>query len=121
MVNLQDLTKPNYQNCEANLHTVEVEATPLHTVPSFESSTEYNFPLLPESQMDFPLFPVCQDLVPEPFDPNFIDMFEQKKVATRLPSLGLDGNCRSTSSNCFKDFPTEIFEYFEHIPTSPEQ
>jgi hypothetical protein len=123
MINLPDLTKPNYQNLESELNgIIEFEATPLHTVPSFESSSANNFPLLPESQMDFPLFPECQDLVQDPFDPNFMDMFEQKKCSesvwskkngTRLPSLGLEGNSQSTSSNCFfQDIPTEIFEYF---------
>ncbi|KAJ1409704.1 SANT/Myb domain [Sesbania bispinosa] len=131
MINLPDLTKPNYQNLESDLNAVKVEATPLHMVPSFESSSGYNFPLLPESQMDFPLFPECQDLVPEPFGLNFIDMLEQKKgsecvwgekFGTRSTTLGLEGNSQSTSSNClFKDFPTEIFEYFEHVPTSSEQ
>ncbi|TKY68211.1 Transcription factor GAMYB [Spatholobus suberectus] len=132
MVNLPDLIKPNYQHFESDhLSAVEVEATPLHTVPSFESSSGYNFPLVPEPLMDFPLFPECQDLVPEPFDPSFIDGFEEKKcsecvcsqkLGTRLPSLGLEGNSQSTSSyGLFNDFPTEIFEYFEHIPTSSEQ
>lgn len=136
MVNLPDLTKPNHQNLGTDLNAlIKVEATPLHTVPSFESSSGYNFPLLPESQMDFPLFPECHhDLVPEPLvDPNFIDMFEQKKCAeyvwshqelgsTMLPTLGGEGNRQSTSSNCFfKDFPTDIFEYFEHNPISSEQ
>lgn len=126
MINLPDLTKPNYQN---DLNAVEVEATPLHTVPSFESTSGYNFPLA-ESQMDYPLFPECQDLVQEPIDPNFTDIFEEKKCLenvwsqkfeTKLPTLGLEGNSQSTSSNClFKDFPTDIFDYFEHIPTSSE-
>ncbi|XP_004506466.1 transcription factor DUO1-like [Cicer arietinum] len=127
MINLSDLTKSNYQNIENDLNTVEVEVTPLHTVPSFESSSGYNFPLLPESQMDFSLFPECQNLVQEPFDSNFMDMFEQEKCSdcvwsqkleTKLPTLGLEGNSQSTNSNCFfKDFPTEIFEYFEDIST----
>ncbi|KAL2326532.1 hypothetical protein Fmac_025590 [Flemingia macrophylla] len=132
MINLPDLIKPNYQYWESDsLSAVEVEATPLHTVPSFESSSGYNFPLLPESIMDFPPFPECQDLVQEPVDPNFIDEFEQKKCTegvcsqehgTMLPTLGLEGNSQSTSSNdLFKDFPSEIFEYFEQIPTSSSQ
>ncbi|RDX86809.1 putative transcription factor MYB58, partial [Mucuna pruriens] len=133
MINLPDLIKPNYQHWESDpLSAVEVDATPLHTVPSFESSSGYNFPPLPEPLMDFPLFPECQDLVPEPFDPNFIDGFEQKKcseclcssqkLGTSMPSLGLEGDSQSTSSNVlFKDFPSEIFEYFEHIPTSSQQ
>nr|QSD99738.1 MYB family transcription factor [Melilotus albus] len=115
MINIPDLTKPNFKFLESELNAVEIEATPLHTVP-------YNFPLLPESHMDFPLFPECQDLVQEPFDPNLMDMFEQKKgsesvwskkIGTRLPSLELEGNSQSTSSKCFfQDIPTEIFEYF---------
>ena len=136
MINLQDLIKPNYQQLENDyLSAVEVEATPLHTVPSFESSLGYNFPLLPEPDplMDCPLFPECQDLVPEPFDPNFVYGFEEKKclqcacsssqkLGTRLPTFGLEGNSQSASSNgFFKDFPSEIFEYFEHIPTSSDQ
>ncbi|CAJ2655455.1 unnamed protein product [Trifolium pratense] len=123
MINLPDLTKPNYQDLKNELNAVEVEeATPLHTVPSFESSSGYNFPLPPESQMDFPLFPECQDIVQEPFYPNFMDMFEQKKcsesvwsqkIGTKLPSFGLEGTSQSASSSCsFKDIPTEIFEYF---------
>nr|KYP50052.1 Transcription factor GAMYB [Cajanus cajan] len=133
MINLPDLIKPNYQYLESDpLSAVEVEvdATPLHTVPSFESSSGYNFPLLPEPLMDYPLFPECHDLVPEPFDPNFIDEFEQKKCSegvcsqeleTMLPTLGFEGNSQSTSSNgLFKDFSSEIFEYFEQIPTSSE-
>jgi hypothetical protein len=123
MINLPDLTKPNFQDLKSELNAVELEeVTPLHTVPSFESSSGYNFPLPSDSQMDFPLFPECQDLVQEPFDPNFMDMFEQKKcsesmwsqkIGTRLPSLGLEGTSQSGSSNCsFKDIPTEIFEYF---------
>ncbi|KAH1231462.1 putative transcription factor MYB58 [Glycine soja] len=136
MINLQDLIKPNYQQLENDyLSAVEVDATPLHTVPSFESSSGYNFPLLPEPEplLDFPLFPECQDLVPEPFDPNFVYGFEEKKclqcacsssqkLGTRLPTFGLEGNSQSASSNgFFKDFPSEIFEYFEHIPTSSDQ
>lgn len=131
MINLPDLIKPNYQHLESYpLSAVQVEATPLHTVPPFESSSEYNLPLS-ESLVDFPLFPECQDLVPEPFDPNFIEGFEEKKysefvcsqkLGNRLPTLGWEGSSQSTSSNSlFKDFPTEIFEYFEHIPTSSEQ
>ncbi|XP_061367431.1 transcription factor DUO1-like [Gastrolobium bilobum] len=131
MVNLPDLTKSNYQSLESDLNAVKVEATPLHMVTPFESSSGYNFPLLPEPQMDFPLFPECHDLVPEHYDTNLIGMFEQKKcseclygqkLGTRLPTLGLEGNSQSTSSNgFFKDFPTDIFEYFEHIPSSSEQ
>ncbi|XP_027910302.1 probable transcription factor MYB58 [Vigna unguiculata] len=132
MINLQDLIKPNYEQMENDYFSgVEVDATPLHTVPSFESSSGYNFPLLPEPLIDFPLFPECQDLVPETFDPNFIDGFDQKKfsecvcsqkLGTGLPTLGLEENSQITTSNVlFKDFPSEIFEYFEHIPTSTEQ
>jgi len=122
MVNLPDLTKPNYQNSESELSAVEVEATPLHTVPSFESSSGYNFPIHPESQMNFPLFPECQDLDQEPYDPNFMDIFEQRKCSeyvwsqkleTQLPTFGLEENSLTTSSNCFfKDIPTEVFGYF---------
>ncbi|KAK7313937.1 hypothetical protein VNO77_39144 [Canavalia gladiata] len=120
MVNLPDLIRPNYQHVK-NDHLIVVEATPLHTVPSFESSTGYNFPLFPEPQMDFTLFPECQELVPEPLDPNFIDGLGEKKCS-ELPTLGLEGNSQSASSNgLFKDFPSEIFEYFEHIPTSSDQ
>lgn len=125
MVNLPDLTKPNYQNFEGDLNAVEVnEVTPLHMVPSFESSTEYSFPPLPEPQMDFPLFP-------EPSDPNLFGVLENKKcseyacsqkLGTELPALGLEGSSQSKSPNgFFEDIPTEIFEYFEHIPISPEQ
>lgn len=115
MVNLPDLTKPNYQNMESDINGIEFEATPLHTVPSFESSSAYNFPLLPEPHMDFPPFPECHDLVQEPFDPSFMDMFEQKKCSDSVWSqkLGLEENSQSTSSNClFKDISNEIFEYF---------
>ncbi|XP_058762068.1 transcription factor DUO1-like [Vicia villosa] len=122
MVNLPDLTKPNYQNMESDINGIEFEATPLHTVPSFESSSAaYNFPLHPEPHMDFPLLPECQDLVQEPFDPNFMDMFEQKKdsdcvwsqkLGTRLPTLGTEGNSQSSSNCLFQDFSTEFFEYF---------
>ncbi|KAK7405447.1 hypothetical protein VNO78_06748 [Psophocarpus tetragonolobus] len=133
MINLPDLIKPNYQQMEINdyLSAVEVEATTLHTVPSFESSSGYNFPLLPDPLVDFPLFPECKDLVPEPFDPNFIDGFEQKncsecvcnqKLENRLPTLGLEGHSQSTSSSgLFNDFPNDIFEYLDHIPASSEE
>ncbi|CAJ1978191.1 unnamed protein product [Sphenostylis stenocarpa] len=126
MINLPDLIKPNYQEIENDyLSAVEVEATPLHAVPSFESSSGYHFPLLPEPLIDFPLFPQCQDLVAESFDPNFIVEFEEKKcseLGTGLPTLGFEGNSQITSSNgLFKDFSNEIFEYFEHVPTSTQQ
>jgi len=133
MINLPDLIKPNYQQLENDYFSaVEVEATSLHTVPSFESSSGYNFPLLPEPLIDFPVFPEYQDLVPESFDPNFIDGFEEKKCSEcvcsqklgtgSVPTLGLEENSQITTSNgFFKDFPNEIFEYFEHNPTSTEQ
>ncbi|XP_017407734.1 probable transcription factor MYB58 [Vigna angularis] len=132
MINLQDLVKPNYEQMENDyLSAVEVEATHLHTVPSFESSSGNNFPLLPEPLIDFPLFPECQDLLPETFDPNFIDGFDEKKcsecvcsqkLGTGLPTLGLEENYQITTSKVlFKDFPSEIFEYFEQIPTSTKQ
>ncbi|XP_014491051.2 transcription factor DUO1 [Vigna radiata var. radiata] len=57
------------------MNAVEVEATRLHTIPSFESSLGYNFPLLPEPLIDFPVFPEYRDLVLETFDLNFIDGF----------------------------------------------
>lgn len=115
MVNLPDLTKPNYQNMESDIDGIEFEATPLHTVPSFESSSAvYNFPQLPEPHMDYPLFPECQDLVQEPFDPNFMDMFEQKKCSDCVwnQKLGIEGNSQSSSNCLFQDFSTEFFEYF---------
>ncbi|KAK7310197.1 hypothetical protein RJT34_07542 [Clitoria ternatea] len=79
MVNLPDLIKPNYPHLESDhLGAVKVEATPLQTVPSVESSG-YNFPLLPEPVMDFPLFPECHDFIPEPLDPCFSYEFDQQK------------------------------------------
>ncbi|KAK7283834.1 hypothetical protein RIF29_13581 [Crotalaria pallida] len=130
MIHLTDLTKPNYQNqnLESDLNAMEVKATPFHMVPSFISSSGYNLPQLPEPQMDFPLFPGCQDIIaPEPFDPNFIDIFEQKncnqKLVTRLPTLGIEGSCQSTAipNGFFEEFPTEMLEYFEHVPPSSDQ
>ncbi|KAK7317274.1 hypothetical protein RJT34_01356 [Clitoria ternatea] len=59
MVNLPDLIKPNHQHLDSDLMSA-VEAIPLQTVPSFESSSGYNFPLLHEPQLDFPLFPRVQ-------------------------------------------------------------
>ncbi|MED6110930.1 hypothetical protein PIB30_047605 [Stylosanthes scabra] len=129
MVNLPDLTKPNYQNLESDLNTCSqvVEATPLHLVPSFESSTtEYTFPQIPnEPQMEFPLFPEPVD------DPYFFDVLEQKKCSEEYvcshqnkigTTLGLDGKPQSESAKClFEDIPTEIFEYFDHTPTSSDQ
>ncbi|KAE9617292.1 hypothetical protein Lal_00034364 [Lupinus albus] len=135
MVHLPDLTKPNYQNhyLDSDLNAMEVKDTPFDMVPatSFASSSGYNFPQLPEPQMDYPLFPGCHDLAPVPFDPNFIDIFELKscpesvcsqKLVTRLPTLGIEGSCQNTiPSGFFEEFPTEMLECFEHLPTSSEQ
>ncbi|KAF1885197.1 hypothetical protein Lal_00029086, partial [Lupinus albus] len=135
MVHLPDLTKPNYQNqyLENDLNAMDVKATSFHMVPepSFASSSGYNCHQIPEPQMDFTLFPGCHDLAPEPFDPNFIDIFEVKncsecvsnqKFVTKLPTLGLEGSCQNTIPNgFFEEFPTEMLDYFEHVPTSAEQ
>ncbi|QHO32206.1 Myb transcription factor [Arachis hypogaea] len=121
MVNLPDLTKPNHQNLESDINTSSqaFEATPLHVVPSFESSTtEYTFPQIPnEPQLEFPVFPEPID------DPYFFDMLEQKSVQNKIgTTVGLDGKPQNESAKCFfEDIPTEIFEYFDHTPTSSDQ
>lgn len=137
MVALPDLVRSNLQICVPSLPMLE--PTPIHMVPPFESSSNNPFPQLPEPQQDISLMPECHDLTLDHCDPNFLDMFKQPetlgtehglKFMTSMPPLGLKcntqnakqgGNANPSSPDCsFDDFPIEMFDFLEPLPSSSE-
>ncbi|XVF08505.1 hypothetical protein REPUB_Repub07fG0009000 [Reevesia pubescens] len=131
MVPLPDLIKPDLLNLD----------TGLQMIPSIEPSVNY-LVSLQELQLDLPILPECQDLAPEPIDFNFVGMFKHQEASeaenkpkpkplTRFPSAGINsnaqigkkedgGNPATPPDSFFDEFPTDMFDYLEPLPSSSE-
>ncbi|XWS36978.1 hypothetical protein CRYUN_Cryun19dG0003800 [Craigia yunnanensis] len=137
MVSLPDLIKPNLLNLETDLPILDIG--PFQMIPSLEPSVNYPVSLQPQLQLDLPILPECQDLAPEPFDLNFVGMFKHQeafgseskpKSLTRFSSAGIKGNAQigkeedrgnpANPDSFFDEFPTDMFDYLEPLPSSSE-
>ncbi|KAH7537817.1 hypothetical protein FEM48_Zijuj03G0133500 [Ziziphus jujuba var. spinosa] len=135
MVPLPDLEKPNLINLETDLHILE--GTPIQRVASIDSSPYCPLSQPSQSQLDSSVLPQNQEINLEPTGSNLFDMFEQQEAPpesesgqeffNRLPSLGFMGKTptglvESTSTetlnNFFEDFPPEMIDYLEALPSS---
>ncbi|KAF8380544.1 hypothetical protein HHK36_028031 [Tetracentron sinense] len=134
MVPLPDLVNPNLFNLETNLP--QLEFIPIEKKPFIEPPQQFSFP---HPQLDFPLLPESQDSVTVLGDPNFLDVFGRRDASepeggpqfpVRLPFFGLEGigqngrrrDCDNpaTPDSFFDDFPTDMFDYLEPLPSSSE-
>lgn len=141
MVPLPDLIKPDVLNLETSLSILDM--APIQMIPTIEPCVCVNYPaasLLSQPQLDLPIFPECQDLAPESIDFNFVSMFKNKEASgseskptslTRPPSSGINGNAHfgkkedrgnhtTISDSFFDEFPTDMFDHLEPLPTSTE-
>ncbi|GLT83965.1 hypothetical protein SLE2022_022260 [Rubroshorea leprosula] len=137
MVPLPDLIKPEMLSMEIEFPILD--AAPIQMFPSTESSLDYPLSHLPQPQLNFPVLPLppFEDLAPKPSDHGFQDMFEhqegsksknEQKLLTKLPSVGMEGNAQvakkedrgnpETPDSFFDEFPTDIFDYLEPLPSS---
>ncbi|GKV33868.1 hypothetical protein SLEP1_g42316 [Rubroshorea leprosula] len=137
MVPLPDLIKPEMLSMEIEFPILD--AAPIQMFPSTESSLDYPLSHLPQPQLDFPVLPLppFEGLAPKPSDHGFQDMFEhqegsksknEQKLLTKLPSVGMEGNAQvakkedrgnpETPDSFFDEFPTDIFDYLEPLPSS---
>ncbi|GMI75659.1 hypothetical protein HRI_001235200 [Hibiscus trionum] len=111
MVSLPDLIKPDLLNLETGLPVLDIE--PIRMIP-----------------LDLPILPECQDLALESFDYNCVGMFNNQseskpKSLTKIPSAGshaeLGNKENDAAPDCFFDeFPTDMFDYLEPLPSSLE-
>ncbi|KAF5205687.1 Transcription factor duo1 [Thalictrum thalictroides] len=136
MVPLPDLMKPGLLSLETNLP--QLEFTPTEKKPCIESQPQFSFQL-PHPTLDLPLLPENQDLVPGLGDSNLMDMFGHQETpgpdrgshySVNAPFIGLRGSSRNggkgdcdnpaTPDSFFDDFPTDMFDYIESLPSSSE-
>lgn len=135
MVSLPDLVKPNLLNSETDLNMLE--ATQIHHVSTCIDSSQQNiFSKLPQSHLDHQLLPKMEA---EPFSPFLLEMLEQQEtnqsgncqeLFDRLPSIGFEGNVKNnmvrgvkdaaTFNSLFDDFPPDMLDYLEPLPSSSE-
>ncbi|XP_022737368.1 transcription factor DUO1-like [Durio zibethinus] len=137
MMQLPDLIKPDLLNLETCLPILDIE--PVHMIQSMEPPLNYPASILPQLQLDLPILPECQDLTPEPIDFNFVSMFQNQEASesktkpkslTRFPSDGIKGSAQigkkedrvnpATPESFFDEFPTDMFDYLEPLPSSSE-
>ncbi|KAK9292793.1 hypothetical protein L1049_020773 [Liquidambar formosana] len=136
MVPLQDLVKPNWLNLETNLPTLE--ASPIHMMPSNESLPNCVFSQLPQPQLNLPFLPESQELIPGPGDPDFLDLFDHleaseiesnPKVAIGSVAPKLEGSAQNGRAgdndamipdSFFDNFPPDMFDCLEPLPSSSE-
>ncbi|XVE56426.1 hypothetical protein DITRI_Ditri04bG0008100 [Diplodiscus trichospermus] len=139
MVPLPALIKPDLVNMETALPMLDM--APIQMMTSVEPSMNYPASLLPQQELDIPILPEFQDLVPEPVDLNFSGMFKNQvaskseskpKSLTRYPSAGIKGNYAqigkkedrgnhsAISDSFFDEFPADMFDNLEPLPSSSE-
>ncbi|KAF9602695.1 hypothetical protein IFM89_030583 [Coptis chinensis] len=124
MVPLPDLMNSNLLSLEPNFP--ELEFIPVEKKPCIEPQPHFSFPQLPQTTLDLPLLQDRQDLVPGLGDANLLDMFGSSGPDTaNLPFLGLKSSGRkrgraATPDSFFDDFPTDMFDYIESLPSSSE-
>lgn len=138
MVPLPEFEKPNLINLETDLQMLE--GKPIQRVASTDSSLYCPLSQLPHSQLYSSVLSESQEINLEPTGSNLFDMFEQQEPPppesesglqffNRLPSFGLMGKTptglvESTSTetlnNFFEDFPPEMIDYLEALPSSSE-
>ena len=118
-----------------------LEATPNHQCPqasSIDSSSCCSLSQLSESQLETSLLPKCQEINLEPTGPDLFDAFGEPQAPesetglelfNRLPSIGLRGKAQSglveststeTLNNFFDDFPPELLDYLEALPSTSD-
>ncbi|PIA61754.1 hypothetical protein AQUCO_00200029v1 [Aquilegia coerulea] len=124
MVPLPDLMNPGLFSLETNLP--QLEFTPTEK-PCTDPQPHFPFQL-PHPTLDLPLLPENQDLVPELGDSNLMDMFGHQETpgpdrgshySVNLPFLGYSDN-PATPDSFIDDFPTDMFDYIESLPSSSE-
>ncbi|KAL5727911.1 hypothetical protein ACHQM5_001053 [Ranunculus cassubicifolius] len=129
---LPDLMYPGLLSLEPNLS--QLEFTPIEKKPCMElPQPQFSFAQLPHPPtLDLPILPETNDqLAPALVDTgNLMDMFQDTQAPVNLPFLGLRGNGRNggrgdgenpaTPDSFFDDFPTDMFDYIESLPSSSE-
>lgn len=135
MVPLPDFVKPNLISLDTDLTVLE--ATPIQRVPSTDSSSCRPLSQIPQPQLESSLLPKCQEIGLESAGPDLFDVFGQPEapesetgleLLNTLPSSGLRGKAQTglveststdTLNNFFEDFPPEMLDYYEALPSSP--
>ncbi|KAF9622617.1 hypothetical protein IFM89_032516 [Coptis chinensis] len=130
MVPLQDLMSPALLSLEPKLP--QFEFTPTEKKPFIDHQPQFSFPPLPQPTLDLSLLPECQELVPGS-NTNLMDMLGNQYASA--PDNGSqyfgprgsgqnggkrDTDIPSTPDSFFDDFPTDMFDYIESLPSSSE-
>ncbi|OVA04675.1 SANT/Myb domain [Macleaya cordata] len=129
MVALPDLVKPSSLNLEPSLP--EIEFPSIERKPYIDLLPQFSFPQLPEPVLDLPLLSENQDLVLDVFGHREISEPENgSQFSVGLPFFGLgnsdrnnvkgEGDNPTTPDSFFDDFPTDMFDYMEPLPSSSE-
>ncbi|XP_059659071.1 transcription factor DUO1-like [Cornus florida] len=137
MVPLPDLFNPNLPNITTTLPILDITDTD-HNKPSIETTLQFPFTQLPQPRLDLPLLPEGQhDFVEGLCEPNnfLLDVFMQRELEIVAqpgfvsPLVDLDGDVEkeegrgendklATPDSFFDDFPADMFDYIEPIPSS---
>ncbi|XP_068644924.1 transcription factor DUO1-like [Aristolochia californica] len=143
MVDLPDLISPNPLHMHTDCPSLEI--TPIdqnpyleHPLPLPPPQLQFPFPQLPEPPpLGIPLPPEGQDLCQGFVDPIFSDVFgchnpgseNDLRFPSGFPALELDTGQNgvkleeknpSTPDSFFDDFPTDMFDYLESLPSSSD-
>ncbi|XP_043687444.1 transcription factor DUO1 [Telopea speciosissima] len=127
---IPEMTNPNFLHLETNLPLLDY--MPIEKKPCYDPLTQYPFPPLPEPSMDLPLLTEGQDLITGLSDTNFLGVFPQGlNFPVGMPYFGFDGTGQISGKhdrdnpvmpdNGFDDFPVDMFDYLEQLPTSSER
>ncbi|GMP62050.1 hypothetical protein CsSME_00024300 [Camellia sinensis var. sinensis] len=125
MVPLPDLLNPNMLNCDQNLLQLKFNLVDQKNRIN-ESQPQVPFPIIPELQPDDPLGLGSRELM----DPTFLDVFGNVDASdigdmAQLPLVlpcGRRGENENpaTPDSFFNDFPTDIFDHMEPLPSPSE-
>ncbi|KAL6322415.1 hypothetical protein AAG906_007969 [Vitis piasezkii] len=137
LVGLPDMVEPNLPALETNLFQLQFNHADQKT-PWLESQAQFPFPHLPQPQPALTLSPESQELVARLDDPNFFDVFGDRDVSQELgngaqlpvePTFFELESCKScgkrkenpmTPDSFFDDFPTDMFDHMEPLPSPSE-
>ncbi|XP_042520392.1 transcription factor DUO1 [Macadamia integrifolia] len=126
---IPEMANPDFHHLETNLPLLDyMTIEPIEKKP-FDPLPQFPFPQLPEDSMDIPLMPEGQDLITGLSDTNFLGAFPQGlHFPVGMPYFGFDGTGPISGKherdnpvmpeNCFDDFPVDMFDYLEQVPSS---
>ncbi|XP_058086537.1 transcription factor DUO1 [Magnolia sinica] len=137
MVQLPDLVNPNRLNEETDIPSLEYKNS--NNKPCPDMTLQFPFTQLPPPALDFPLLAESEDLVTEISDNRFWDMLSGRESCSDtdngprftlgLPFFELDAghhgtrqedNIPTTPDSFFDDFPADMFNHLEPLPSPSE-